>query len=350
MKLNLISPFNNLGYGIVGKNILRTLVERGHDIAYFPVQPKPPFDTRQEESLLDETLADPFSVKNPKPFHITAPTLRIWHQNNMSYRIGSGLFYGMPIFELDRFNEQEKHNLRALDVILVNSKWAKQIVEKEVGGKVEIVNLGVDTSVYFPCFSRPAKTVFFNCGKWEVRKGHLDLLKAFNESFRQDDNVELWMMCDNPFDDNSRWENLYKSSKLGNKIKFLPRVKTQKDVAYIMNQVSCGVFPYKAEGWNLELLELMACGKPVIATNYSAPTEYINSDNCDLIEIQGLEPAHDGIWFHGQGNWATLDCKLIGEKMRKFYENDYRENHNGIKTAKKFTWENTVCQLEGIIG
>ena len=76
---------------------------------------------------------------------------------------------------------------------------------------------------------------------------------------------------------------MYKGSGLGNKIRMIPRQKTQNDVYNIMIQTDCGVFPARAEGWNLELLEMMACGKQVIATNYSAHTEFCNPDNCRLI-------------------------------------------------------------------
>ena len=68
-----------------------------------------------------------------------------------------------------------------------------------------------------------------------------------------------------------------------------------------MSQTDCGVFPARAEGWNLELLEMMSCGKNVIATNYSSHTEFCNSENCMLVETTELEDAHDGKWFRGQG-------------------------------------------------
>ena len=95
-------------------------------------------------------------------------------------------------------------------------------------------------------------------------------------------------MCDNPFigEGNQNWQNLYKNSKLGSKIRMIPRQKTHQDVMSIMRQADCGVFPSRAEGWNLELLEMMALGKDVIATNYSAHTEFCNENNCRLIEIK----------------------------------------------------------------
>jgi glycosyltransferase involved in cell wall biosynthesis len=119
-----------------------------------------------------------------------------------------------------------------------------------------------------------------------------------------------------------------------------------------MRQVDCGVFPVKAEGWNLELLELLSCGKNVITTNYSGHTEFTNSKNSYLVEINELEPAYDVIWFHGQGNWAKIGDKQkdsFAEKMK--YVHSLKQNGElglniaGIETARQFSWERTAREI-----
>ena len=115
------------------------------------------------------------------------------------------------------------------------------------------------------------------------------------------------MMNHNPFlsqEQEREWVDLYKDSKMGEKIEMLPRVGTHQEVANIMRQMDCGVFPSRAEGWNLEAIEMMSCGKQVIITDYSAHTEFCNEENSLLVNIDNKEDAYDGIWFHGQGRWA----------------------------------------------
>jgi glycosyltransferase involved in cell wall biosynthesis len=182
---------------------------------------------------------------------------------------------------------------------------------------------------------------------------------AFNLAFEQNDDVELWMMCENPFlneEQTGFWHNRCKDSKMGHKIRILPRVEADTQVAEIMQQADCGVFPSRGEGWNLEALEMLSCGKWVIATNYSAHTEFLNEDNALLLPIHGVEPAHDGIWFHGQGNWAkfskvdykdptsTMACLIRNMKYvhQRKRDGELRLNTPGIETAQKFTWENTA--------
>ena len=178
---------------------------------------------------------------------------------------------------------------------------------------------------------------------------------AFNEAFNQDDDVELWMMCDNPFyseEENFKWERLYRSSALGDKVRVVPRQPSQQDVYNVMSQADCGVFPARAEGWNLELLEMMSCGKQVIATNYASHTEFCNEDNCMLVNTDDLEDAHDGKWFRGQGKWASIkeeQITQIAEHMRAVHEKKKKDelniNQAGVDTAKQFSWLNSAKKI-----
>ena len=163
------------------------------------------------------------------------------------------------------------------------------------------------------------------------------------------------MMNHNPFlseKDDSEWKRLYKDGVGENQIKFIDRVNSHSQVADIMRMADCGVFPSRAEGWNLEALEMMACGRQVIVTNYSAHTEFCTPENSHLIEVDSLEPAFDGLWFKGEGNWAQLGEKQINqlaEYMRKIHEQKQASedifNLSGIETSDKFSWANTVDSI-----
>jgi len=121
-----------------------------------------------------------------------------------------------------------------------------------------------------------------------------------------------------------------------------------------MTQVDCGIFPSRAEGWNLGLLEMMSCGKKVITTNYSAHTEFCNSENCMLVDFEEKETAYDGVWFKGNyGSWMKItdnNKKAFGEHMRLVHEekqnNGLEINYQGTLTASEFSWERVA---QGII-
>tara|TARA_B100000963_G_scaffold241669_1_gene211437 strand:+ start:2475 stop:3533 length:1059 start_codon:yes stop_codon:yes gene_type:complete len=347
--INLIAPINTLGYGVAGYNILKELYKIDNSVSLYPISQ--PQDFEGEELYA--------AISNQERCLIDRPCVKIWHQNDLTTRVGNGKFIGFPIFELNKFNAKEITSLHHCNKIFVCSKWAKQIILQNTKFKdedVHVVPLGVDNDIFSPsAVSGRQSTVFFNCGKWEKRKGHDILLECFNESFSENDDVELWMMCDNPFigEGNKNWQDLYKNSELGSKIRIIPRQKTHQDVMSIMRQADCGVFPSRAEGWNLELLEMMAMGKNVIATNYSAHTEFCTPVNSRLINIDNLETAFDGVFFDGQcGMWAEIaqdqkDATI--EYMRDVHtlkqDGQLALNENGIETGKQFSWKNSAQEL-----
>ena len=353
MELNLITPLNQLGYGQVGINLVKEL-NRLCNLAVFPIGDARTLDSEARDAIVN-------GLTNAQMPNFYAPCIRIWHQHDMSQFVGTGPRIGFPIFELDRFTKQECHHLCNLDYIFVCSEWAKGVILNNLNNyaymvkpeKVFVVPLGVTDYNIRQTESQSDKTKFFTCGKWEVRKGHDKLIEAFCRAFGPDDNVELNMMCSNPFlseEQTKEWEEKYVLSDMGHRVRFISRVPEQRQVLEVMSSMDCGVFISRAEGWNLELLEMMSLGKQIIATNYSAHTEFCNSENSHLIEIDEMEDAVDDMWFHGQGKWAKLgDSQVdqVAQKMREVHENRSSNlvNHKGIETGKAYSWEQSAKKV-----
>jgi len=343
MNLNLMTPINQLGYGVAGLNILKALQTEANVALHTIGQPQ----------VTSQADADAVTkgLESAKFFDPDAPCVKIWHQNQMAEFAGRGGHIGFPIFELDKFDEVELHHLKSCDKIFVCSEWARGVAHEQgvTGHRIEVVPLGVDTDIFRPTKStQKEKTIFFNCGKWEVRKGHDILIEAFKKVANKHHNAELWMMCTNPFNspqEEAQWHQLYSHPQ----VRIIPRAETQQEVYNIMSQIDCGVFPSRGEGWNLEVLELMSCGRHVIATDYSAHTEFCTKENSSLVTITETEPAFDGKWFFGQGGWAKIDDTVINSlqnKMEEFIQGYEGEtNEAGIETAKQFSWNHTSSKI-----
>lgn len=356
-ELILMSPMGYTGYGVVGWNLTKSLIKDGVSVHARPITAMP---LRNGQLPMMETDSDnellasiSFNTFDPK-----STCLKIWHQFDLETRIGTGKYLAYPFFEIDTMNRLEKFHLSVPDELIVSCEWAKSIlIDNGIKQNIHIVPLGVDTSVFNHTLSnqyiKNNSYVFIMIGKWEVRKGYDILLEIFNKAFSVEDNVELWVLgssdpsCFTEKEMNE-WHGYYSSGPLASKIKIIPRLKTQKDVANKIAQADCGIFLSRAEGWNLELLEVMSMNKPVITTNYSAHTEFCNKDNAYLIDITEKEIAFDGKWFHGNGQWAKIGQNQIDqaiEYMRYVYKNNIRTNENGIKTGQKYSWENSAKKL-----
>ncbi len=358
-KLNFIGPINSLGYGQVGYHLLVEL-SRIYDVACWPVgrqisYPVPPDKKEIVQKSLD----------NQATFDRWAPCIRLWHQFDMAEMVGKGPHIGFPIFELDKLTEREKHHLNSLDEIFVCSSWAQDVLVKELPlrkrNNIHVVPLGVDRSIFYDePMPKGGPTIFLNVGKWEIRKGHDVLIEAFLEAFTPEDDVELWMMNHNPFltpEQEGEWHRLYKNHPLGDKVRLLPRVNTQEELAALMRKAHCGVFPSRAEGWNLEALEMMSCGRHVITTDYAAHRDFCYG-NAFLIRVEELEDAYDGVWFHGDGQWAKIDLKQLINHMRTVHSLRVADGHGmrslslnreGIETARRLTWGNSAAIIKATL-
>jgi len=360
-KLNFISPFNTTSYGYVGCNLLSSLAELYPDleIAAQCIPHKSTFSAEDKFSQIKKQT-DNFEGS----FFSDAPSIKIWHQFDMTGFTGRGPKIGFPIFELNKFTDTEKRNLEYPDHLVVCSKWAKETVLNNIDRSPEtihVVPLGVDRSIFHDNYkneesSVPAPTRFMNMGKWEVRKGHDIVIKAFNQAFPPDANVELHMFNDNPFlkpAKTKEWHDLYLKGPLSSKIHFGKRLLNQVAVYNNMKLMDCGVFPSRAEGWNLEILEMMSCGKHIITTDVTGHTEFCDQYNSSLIYPDCMETAFDGQFFYGQGEWYTIEDEHVDQIAEFMYydihipkqENKLKQNKEGIKTAKQFTWEHSAKKL-----
>jgi glycosyltransferase involved in cell wall biosynthesis len=343
MNLNFSGPINHTGYGISSFSILKKLSKK-HNITYFP-KGNPSVDSQEEYDFVTSLISKQNS------FDINAPFLKIWHQFDLVDRIGRGTYYAYPFFELDTFNEREKKHLSVPDEIFVSSNWAKEVIKNNgINSTVSIVPLGVNREIFNENVTNArndGKYVFLTIGKWEVRKSHDILPELFKKAFGNSKDVELWILAAEHTSSYSSSEEIMKWKALYNSpnIRVIPGVETQNDVANLIAHSDCGLYISRAEGWNLELLETMSMNKPVIATNYSAHTEFCNDQNSYMVEINEVEPAFDAKAFTGQGSWAKIGQQQKDqtiEHMRCVYENNIRVNPEGIKMAKKLSWENSA--------
>ena len=357
---NFSAPITDAtSYGLVALNIIR------HSNCYlFPINGS--YNISDHYEYRDEVLNKITILENmlSGDFNPNLPSVRLFHQFSLAESIGRGKRIGWPIFELDTFTKKEAAHLNSCDELVVCSQWAVDVLNKNnikppsrivpLGVDLSIFNQGIDTPLaeYLKTTNKDKPYIFFSCGKYEVRKGQDLLVNAFNRAFEKHDNVELWISMHNRFLQPDLLENLkdkFCSTKLGSKIKFVGPFLNQSKLSNIMRFVDCGVFPSSAEGWGLETLEMMACGKPVIVSNCTAHTEYCTKENSFLIDIDGYVNAYDGKWFFNQGKWASINIDSLIDNLRYVHKNNIRSNQNGLETAKKLSWENSVHLLERVL-
>jgi len=154
------------------------------------------------------------------------------------------------------------------------------------------------------------------------------------------------MAIDNPFlppIEMSRIKDHYRRMHPG--IRFVSRMKHPRMVASLIKSSHCGVYPTRAEGFGLGLIETMACNRMVIAPQTTALADYVTQDNAIVLESTTAESARDDVFFHGRGEWYRTDPDELSAAMLIAYKEWRCSNPGGVETAQALSWNNVTEKL-----
>ena len=273
------------------------------------------------------------------------------------YQDYKGPKIGYTVWETTRYPDYFFDKLKEYDQLWVPSEWQKQcnIEQGMPEDKIKVIPEAVDSNIFHP---NPDVTLpeyddgrfkFVHFGRWDYRKSTKEIIEAFLEEFGEDEPIDLVLSIDNRFakDKLETTENRLKHYKLLDprlKIKHFP--SREEYVKYLQKGhvfLSCA----RAEGWNLPLIEAMACGTPSIYSNCSAQLQFARGKGLP-VKITGKKPAIMGEYSTFSqsdmtGEFYTPDYEDLKKVMRDAYKNYDRHKKQALKESKeirdKFTWE-----------
>jgi len=174
---------------------------------------------------------------------------------------------------------------RFADRVLVNSQAVGQAAhtKEEISSrKIHMIYNGVDLNKYYPSqeLREQARLEFGIAGdefvvgmvanmRHEV-KGHRFLLKAISLLKKEEKKVKVLLVGDGPLE--TRFENYAVHRGVFDQTLFLG---SRRDVSALMNAMDVVCAPSLSEGFSNTILEAMAIGKPVIATNVGGNSEAV---------------------------------------------------------------------------
>lgn len=248
----------------------------------------------QWRKVVFQTVADLVETKSLSLVHANSGSLSSWSaiQAAKQYGIPSVVTYSGSDVHMVLANRQKgwklcRDSFRSADLNVMVSRSLERVLRAfaQPEGRCEVLLRGVDLKAFSPPnvenVRRPA--VLF-VGRITEAKGAFDLREAWIQIVARRANAELWVV--GPDSTNGRFAREIQASGYADSIKILGPLPLHK-VADLMRQAQILCLPSHGEGTPNCVMEAMASGLPVVATEVGGIPDIVESGRMGLLVQKG---------------------------------------------------------------
>lgn len=340
------------GYAISSRELAMALDRNGTHVAYRYVYGPgtlfPPDEPEKGETpMVDLIRARRLDSRRPQVVYGQGD---VFERNFGAYRIG------FTMLETDRIPAEWARQANLMDEVWCPSHFnAQTFRDSGVTRPIHVIPLGIDPGYFNPRI-RSARVseryTFLSVFEWGERKAPEVLMRAFNEEFRAEDPVVLVckiLNADTSVDVHEQIRKLELNPSGGRIHVSVNHVVPSYQLGMLYRSADCFVLTTRGEGWGMPVLEAMACGIPVIATDWSAQCDFMNSDNAYPITVHRLIPAVAKCPYYEGFRWADPCYSDLRRLMRHVYTNPGEGRAKGQRAShealSKWTWDNSALKI-----
>jgi len=263
---------------------------------------------------------------------------------------------GFTMLEVDGLPASWVQSANMMDEVWTPSTFNRETFKRSgVTKPIHVIPLGVNPAYFNPGikgYRIDGPFTFLTMFEWGERKAPEILLKAFNDEFGSSEDVVLICKAynqDPAVHIPAQVRNYYLKDSGGRIVFSINEVVPSYQLGSIYRSVDCFVLASRGEGWGLPILEAMACGLPVIATNWSAQSDFISNDTAYLLDVERLRPAEAKCPYYEGFNWAEPSYEHLRSLMRHVFENRDEAKTLGVRASAevltKWSWEQSVKKI-----
>lgn len=345
------------GYGISSRDLVMAMDRAGVEVAYRylygPGTPMPLVEPEHAEiDLLNHVRQRPLE---PGGVEVVYGQGDVFHRNDGGYRIG------YTMLETDGVPREWVEQANRMDEVWVPSSFnLKTMRDSGVVRPIHVMPLGVDPHYFHPAIkgTRPPRTfTFLSVFEWGERKAPEILLRAFTDEFHAGEDAVLLLKIVNRDEDVEIHEQIARLRLAPNGGRVLLSINDliptyQRGCLY--RSSDCLVLASRGEGWGMPALEAMACGLPVIATAWSAMTDFLDESVAYPLAIDRLVPAQAKCPYYEGFRWAEPSYDHLRALLRHVYEHPEEARARGMHGAQvaheSWTWDHAAARIVDRLG
>ncbi|MDA0182392.1 methyltransferase domain-containing protein [Solirubrobacter phytolaccae] len=166
------------------------------------------------------------------------------------------------------------------------------------------------------------------------RKNPLGLVEAFKQAFAPGEGPTLLLKTINADYRVQERERLRYAIGDRPDIVMVDQSLEPNELAALFTRADCYVSLHRAEGFGLTLAESMALGKPVIATGFSANTDFMTPSNSYLVDWELTEVGPDAEHYPANAHWAEPSLEHAAALMREVFDDQDAARARGDRARR----------------
>ncbi|WP_019122721.1 glycosyltransferase [Brevibacillus massiliensis] len=347
------APSYQGGIGRYSRSLLRNITLQGTDHSFSFFYPEPsdsPVQLREQlQRFLSQNQIELFHIQSP--FEITSSALLMRKEWFGKTRVAVTIYDFIPFLFphvylshpfFQNFHQTVLHFVKSADVIFAISETTKRDAVRLFridSGKIHVILAGLDDSFKWrPDPNRSellirygiTKPYILSSGGADFRKNIPRLIEGFARANKALHSAyQLVLSCNVSTGDRQKLRSAAEQAGVAGDVVIAGHVP-EADLVRLYNGASLFAFPSLYEGFGLPILEAMACGVPVLASDNSSLAE-IFANAAYLVNPESIDEIAAGI-----------HAMLTDPALR----NAYREK--GLLHSNKFQWKEVASKVLNI--
>jgi len=165
--------------------------------------------------------------------------------------------------------------------------------------------------------SSPLFLFAFDHGAGFERKNPLGAIDAFTRAFGPDDGPQLVVKCIGAEAHPEAHRRLLETAAKLDHVHVVDQPLSPPDMAALMEACDAYLSLHRSEGFGLTIAEAMLRGRPVVATAYSGPRDWLSQRNCFEVDWREVPIGPGNDPYPAEGAWAEPDLDHAAKQLRR---------------------------------
>ena len=307
--------FDATGYGYAARGYVHALRAAGVNLSAVDLM-------RHGRQVNDELVASLVNVEMEPDFHLFHGIPPQWAR--LAFPLRNAI--GMTVWETDRMPVQWRNVLSHVLEVWLPCDFNMQAFRRDLRTPlfklphVVLPELQSGSLLHPEAFLgvRESDFVFYSIFEWQERKSPFEMLQAYLRAFDARHDTVL-IMKTSPHSALTAQRALEAARQ---RIPSAARVSiraegwSEAQMEALQRRGDCYVSLHRGEGWGYPLFDAAVRGKPVVATGYAGPLEYLSAEFAQLVPYQIAPVRQRYQYYHPTMRWADPDVGGAVDRLR----------------------------------